>query len=541
MNRREFLRLTGIGMGTLVVPVFGRPVPLFGAVTPVPGASRRQLADIALNAARSKGASYADARIGRYRNQFVITREQRVENLVNTESYGVGVRVVADDTWGFAATSEVTRDGVARAAERAVAIAKANARLQQEPVRLAPAESWGQVSWKTPIRKNAFDVPIGEKVELLLQVNAKAMEAGAKFVNSMLFQVNEQKYFASTEGTYVDQDVHRLWPTFTATGIDPESGRFQTRNALSAPTGMGWEYLDGDPGSKYTGVTTNYGLSYDMLEDAANAGREVKEKLAAKPVEPGTYDLVLDPSHLWLTIHESVGHPLELDRVLGYEANYAGTSFATLDKWRSKSFNFGSEIVDFVADRLQTGSLAAAGWDDEGVRTKRWHLVKDGILVDYQKIRDQAHILGQEESDGCCHADSWGSVQFQRMPNVSLEAGRDPLSVEEMIGGVEKGIYIMGRGSYSIDQQRYNFQFGGQLFYEIRDGKITGMLRDVAYQSNTQQFWNACVAICDDRDYRLGGSFFDGKGQPGQVSPVSHGCATSRFNGVTVINTERSV
>lgn len=305
MNRREFLRLTGIGMGTLVVPVFGRPVPLFGAVTPVPGASRRQLADIALNAARSKGASYADARIGRYRNQFVITREQRVENLVNTESYGVGVRVVADDTWGFAATSEVTRDGVARAAERAVAIAKANARLQQEPVRLAPAESWGQVSWKTPIRKNAFDVPIGEKVELLLQVNAKAMEAGAKFVNSMLFQVNEQKYFASTEGTYVDQDVHRLWPTFTATGIDPESGRFQTRNALSAPTGMGWEYLDGDPGSKYTGVTTNYGLSYDMLEDAANAGREVKEKLAAKPVEPGTYDLVLDPSHLWLTIHES--------------------------------------------------------------------------------------------------------------------------------------------------------------------------------------------------------------------------------------------
>jgi len=225
--------------------------------------------------------------------------------------------------------------------------------------------------------------------------------------------------------------------------------------------------------------------------------------------------------------------------VLGYEANYAGTSFATLDKWRAGDFRYGSPIVNFVADRTEPGSLAAVGWDDEGVPAKRWHLVKDGVLVNYQATRDQVGILGQREGQGVSYADSWDSVQFQRMPNVSLEPGPAERSLDQLIGGVDRGIYILGRGSYSIDQQRYNFQFGGQLFYEISGGRVTGMLRDVAYQSNTQEFWNACSAICDRRDWRLNGSFFDGKGQPGQVNAVSHGCATSRFDGVNVINTGR--
>jgi TldD protein len=278
-----------------------------------------------------------------------------------------------------------------------------------------------------------------------------------------------------------------------------------------------------------------------MLEDAMMAAGQVKEKLAAKSVEAGQYDLVLDPSHLWLTIHESVGHPLELDRVLGYEANYAGTSFATLDKWEAGDFKYGSDLVNLVADKTQPGSLGACGFDDEGVATKKWDLVRNGVLVNYQAIRDQVHIIGQDESHGCCYADNWSSVQFQRMPNVSLEAGSAQVSVEDLIGGVEDGIYIVGDGSYSIDQQRYNFQFGGQLFYEIKNGEITGMLRDVAYQSNTQEFWNSCSQLCDGRDYRLGGSFFDGKGQPGQISSVSHGCSTSRFDGVNVINTARKL
>jgi TldD protein len=290
-----------------------------------------------------------------------------------------------------------------------------------------------------------------------------------------------------------------------------------------------------------TGITTRYNKGYDMLEDAIAAAKQSKEKLTCKSVEAGKYDLVLDPSHLWLTIHESVGHPLELDRVLGYEANFAGTSFATLDKWQGKNFKYGSPQVTLFADKLQEGSLGAVGWDDEGVKTKRWDLVKDGVLVNYQAIRDQAHIINEPESHGCCYADSWSNVQFQRMPNVSLAAGKTPLSVADMIKDVKRGIYIIGDGSFSIDQQRYNFQFGGQLFYEIKDGQIAGMLKDVAYQSNTQEFWNSCVKVCDEKDYRLGGSFFDGKGQPSQSSAVSHGSATARFNGVNVINTARKI
>lgn len=541
MKRRDFMRLSGVGMGAMMIPLLGSPTSLFGAITPVPNGDRKKLADIALNAARSKGATYADVRIGRYLNQFIITREEKVQNIVNTESYGVGIRVLANGTWGFAATSEVTADKIAKAAEQAVAIAKANAILQTEPVQLAPEKGHGEVTWKTPIEKNAFDIPISEKVDLLMAANAAALKNGANFINTFLFLVNEQKYFASTDGSYIDQDIHRIWPNFTVTAINPEKGKFQTRDAFSAPMGMGWEYLSGNAANKMTGVTTRYGKSYDLIEDAAAAAQQARAKHTAKAVEPGKYDLVLDPSHLWLTIHESVGHPLELDRVLGYEANYAGTSFATLDKWKTKSFNYGSKFVNLFADKVQPGSLGAVGYDDEGVQCKRWDLVKEGVLVNYQAIRDQVHMLGEKESHGCCYADNWSSVQFQRMPNVSLAAGKTPLSVEEMIKGVEKGIYIIGDGSYSIDQQRYNFQFGGQLFYEIKNGEIAGMLRDVAYQSNTQEFWNSCAQICDERDYRLGGSFFDGKGEPGQISAVSHGCATTRFNGVNVINTERKI
>ena len=254
-----------------------------------------------------------------------------------------------------------------------------------------------------------------------------------------------------------------------------------------------------------------------MLEDIKNAAADVNEKLKAKSVEPGKYDLILDPSHLWLTIHESVAHPTELDRVLGYEANYAGTSFLTLEKLHSKDFHFGSKLVNIVADKLQPGSLGAVGYDDEGVKCKSWDIIKDGVLVNFQAIRDQAHILGLKESQGCCYSQSWRDVQFQRMPNVSLQPGKQKLSVDDMIKNVEKGIYIIGDGSFSIDQQRYNFQFGGQTFYEIKNGKIVGMLNDVAYQANTQEFWNSCAAIADESDYRLGGAFNDGKGQPSQI------------------------
>jgi len=502
---------------------------------------KKQLADIALNAARSKGASYADVRIGRYLNQFIVTKETGVQSISNTESYGMGIRVLANGAWGFAAIDSLTNDSIAKAAVLAVSIAKANAKLMDKPVQLAPQKGFGEVSWNTPIEKNAFAVPVKEKVDLLLASNNEALKAGATYVNNSLFQVNEQKYFASTEGSYIDQDIHRIWPTFTLTRVDSKTGKFVTRNSLSAPVGMGYEYLSPKESEKIKGIVTGYRSRYDMLEDCREGAAQAAQKLQAKAVEPGKYDLVLDPTNLFLTIHESVGHPTELDRVLGYEANYAGTSFLTLDKWESKKFNFGSKLVNFTADKTQHGSLGAVGYDDEGVQCAQWDIIKDGILVNYQTIRDQAAILGLKASQGCCYADNWKSVQFQRMPNVSLQPGNAPLAVKDMIKNIEKGLYMFGRNSYSIDQQRYNFQFSSQLCYEIKNGEITGMVKDAAYQSNTQEFWNACSAICDKNDYRLNGSFFDGKGQPGQVSAVSHGCSTTRFNGINIINTAKKI
>ena len=294
------------------IPVQGHAVPPESFLSSgMDVALKKRLADAALNTAKSKGASYADVRIGRYLNQFVITRENRVQNIVNTESYGVGIRVIVNGCWGFAAIGDTQSEAdIAKAADKAVAIAKANARLVKEPVQLAPQKGFGEVSWKAPITKNAFEVPIKEKVDLLLSVNDAAMKNGANFVNSVLFMVNEQKYFASTDGSYIDQDVHRIWPNFTVTAVDPASGKFQTRNSLSAPVGMSYEYLQTNPSDKVDGVTTRYKMGYDMLEDVVAAAKQAKQKITAKSVEAGKYDLVLDPSHLWLTIHESVGHPL---------------------------------------------------------------------------------------------------------------------------------------------------------------------------------------------------------------------------------------
>ncbi len=543
MLRRDFLSLSGMGVGMALLPPFARVVAAEALVDgAIPVQVKKRLADAALNAATGAGATYCDVRVGRYLRQFVITRDAHVENVVNTESVGVGIRVIAGGAWGFAATNDLTADGVATAARQATQIAKANAKNQTDPVQLAPTPGVGEVSWRAPIRVSAMSVPVKDKADLLLDVNGAALANGASFVNSVIFSVNEQKYFASTDGSYIDQDVHRIWPLLRVTVVDKATGKFRTRSELSAPMGLGYEYLDGNKADQTVlenGVVV-FGKSYDMKSDAIAAAKQTAQKLKAPSVKPGKYDLVLDPSHTWLTIHELIGHPTELDRVLGYEANYAGTSFATLDK-RRDHFRYGSDHVTIVADKLQPGSLGAVGYDDEGVKTKRWDLIKDGILVDYQAIRDQAHILGKTASDGCCYADSWSSVQFQRMANVSLQPGKARLSVPDMIKNVENGIYIIGDGSFSIDQQRYNAQFGGQLFYEIKNGKVGPMIEDVAYQIRTPEFWNACVGVCDERDYRLGGSFFDGKGQPAQVSAVSHGSSTARFNGINVISTARSL
>jgi len=528
----------------MVVPsaLMGKHVPLGQLLdNPLEAPQKKILANIALNTANGLGATYADVRIGRYLTQIINTSENNVDNIVNTESYGCGVRVLVDGAWGFAATNEVAENAILEATRQAVALAQMNSKYQKEPVQLAPAHPCGEVSWKAPIKKHVLEVPMSEKVGLLLQANGLAMANGANYISSGLYAVNEQKYFASTEGSYIDQDIHRVWPTFVVTAISPDNDSFKCRKALSSPMGMGWEYLVPKETEKIVmpaGITS-YRYAYDILEDAKAAAQQARELLGAPPVAPGKYDLVLEPSHLGHAINETIGRSLELDRVLGYEADCAGTSFATLDKWQSNRYKIGSEIVSFVADKTQSYSLGQVAYDDEGTKTAEWDLVKDGILVNYQATRDHYPILGEEGPYGCNYADNWGSVQMEHMPNISLRPGKDKYSALDMVRDVEKGIFVVGGGFFSADQLSYNFQFGGALCYEIRNGNVIGVVADMAYQSNTPEFWNSCAKICDKSDYRLFGSLYGKKGQPPQFNAVSHGCPTARFNEINVVNTER--
>jgi TldD protein len=484
-----------------------------------PSSELRDLADAALAAAKKAGATYADIRINRYRNQFIFTRDRTVQNIVNTEDYGFGVRVIVDGTWGFASSSLVTKQEIARVAIQAAEIARANRKVNAEPVRLAPVDSY-ETAWNTPVKKNPFDMPLQPKLDLLLHIHEEALKVqGASFVSASMQFVNEQKYFASTEGSHIEQSLIRSYPRFSITAVDRASGKFYSRNSLTAPMGTGYEYVE----------------SYPLLEEARVAAEEAVAMHKAKPAVAGQKTLILHPTNLWLTIHESVGHPTELDRALGYEANYAGTSFLTTDKLGK--FQFGSPLVTILGDKTQKDAMATCGYDDDGVKTSEFAIIKDGVFVDYQTTRDQAHLIGQKASHGCSYADNWSSIPFQRMPNVSLQPGDKDMSEKDIISATDDGVLVKGDGSYSIDHQRYNFQFSGQTFWEVKNCRITTQLRDLAYQSNTPEFWKSCDIVGGRSTYILGGAFNDGKGQPGQSNAVSHGCPVARFARVNVLNT----
>ena len=521
MQRRTFLK--GSAAGGLLIACGGK------SITPKPPSvtfsdpTLVELADLALDTARGAGATYADVRIADYRSQRISTREARVMSIDDGEDRGFGVRVIAAGTWGFAASSTVSRDEIVKVAKRAVALAKANSVLQREPVRLAPVKAYQDV-WSTPIETDPFDVPLDDKVALLLGINAAALAVpGVSFCSSSMDFVREHKFFASTEGSYLEQTLHRCNPAFNVTSVDDKLGSFQTRASLTDPQGKGYEYV----------------ATYPWLDDARQAGEDAVAKHSARQIEPGVRDLILHPTHLWLTIHESIGHPTELDRAIGMEANFAGTSFLTPDLLGT--FRVGSDLVHFHGEKTHPGSLATCGYDDDGVQTMEWPIIDKGIFVDYQTTRDQAHLIGRDASHGTAYAQSWGDVAFQRMPNVNLLPGTKPLSLADLIADTEDAILITGRSSYSIDHQRYNFQFSGQTFHEIKNGKVAGMLNDVAYQARTPDFWQACDAICDESEYYVGGSFYDGKGEPGQSNAVSHGCSPARFRKINVLNTKRSV
>jgi TldD protein len=515
-GRRDFLRTATAAAGAATLAPWALEAE--AAQSAAIDSLRPRLADQALAAARRLGASYADIRINRYRFESVNTREQQVQNVARNQDFGFGVRVLVNGAWGFAASPIVTADQVTRVTRTAVEIARANAVYQRRAITLAPA-SKAIATWKSAFQTDPFDVPIDDKIQFLLQLNAAAMKVpGVSFVNSSMLWVNEQRFLGTSDGSRIEQYIIRGLPGFSVTAVNRENGDFQSRRSLNGPQAIGYEYMDAR-----------------WMEEAGRAAEEAVMKLKARPVEPGRYDLVLHPSHLWLTIHESIGHSTELDRALLWEANYAGTSFLTPDKLGK--LRIGSPIVNFFADRDQAHALATVGYDDEGVPGQRWYLVKDGIFVDWQTTRDLAGLIGRNSSYGCLHAQSWDSVPFPRMPNVSPDAAKEDVSLENLIAGVDRGILVYGDGSYSIDQQRYNFQFGGQTFWEINQGKVAGMLRDVAYQSRTTDFWSACDGLGDQSTYLLGGAFNDGKGEPGQVSTVSHGCPVARFRQVNVLNT----
>ena len=536
-DRRDFLKATGaaaVGLAIASRPARAHAAPAHEHLDRFrSGASKELLLD-AINAAKMAGASYADCRIARFQQNFVVTREQQIINVVDTDTLGAGVRALVDGCWGFAATRTLTREGVTSAAREAVAIAKANRVARDRAVMLAPTPAYPNATWKSAYTTDPFEVPLEQKVDLLLKANAEAMKVpGVKFVNSVLFFVKQERQFASTEGSVIDQTLIRSWPLFTATAVAPDFSDFQSRAANEiAPMGRGFEYV----------------LQSDLAGRARKWGEEAAEKLKAKPVEVGKYDLVLAPSNLWLTIHESIGHPTELDRAMGYEANYAGTSFIAPPEEKLGKLQYGKPLMNIQGDRSQEGALATIGYDDDGVKPDEFLIVKNGIFNDYQTTREQAPWLsswyasqGQPmRSHGCSYADSWGSVAFQRMPNVSLLPAADNTSWNDLIAGVDNGIAIVGDGSFSIDQQRYNAQFGGQTYYEIKGGKLGGMLKDVAYQIRTPDFWNSMDAIGGRATYELGGSFFDGKGQPSQSNAVSHGSPPARFRQVNVINTGRT-
>jgi TldD protein len=528
MNRRGFLACAAAASaGLSLVPGVAHAARL-----PLDDPEFRELALRALDAARRAGASYADVRINRNRTQSVGTREQRITGFQDGETFGFGVRVLAAGAWGFAASRELTLDETERVARQAVAQARANAVLQKRPVELAPAEVVRDGRWRSPIETDPFEVPVEEKVALLLAANQAALGAGARFVTSSLFFVREEKTFASSEGSFITQTVYRSLPQMNVTAVS--GGDFQSRLSTPVqPMGLGYEHV----------------RHANLVENAARWAQDAVQKLSAKPVQPGRYDLVLLPSHLFLTIHESIAHPTELDRILGYEANYAGTSFISPIERYLGTFRYGPPIFNIQAERSARGSLATVGWDDEGVRPDEYLIVKDGILNDLQTTREQAPLLADwyrrqgrpVRSHGNSYAESWDVVQFQRMPNVNLmpHPERD-VTLDELLADVKDGILIEGRGSYSIDQQRYNAQFGGQVFHEVKNGRVTGMLKDVAYQMRTPEFWNSLDLLGGRSAYFVGGSFNDGKGQPSQSNAVSHGCPPARFRQVNVINTGRT-
>ena len=481
-----------------------------------------KLASVALQRAQDFNAEHADFRIERIAHQRLVLRDAKLVDSSIGDDIGFAVRVIIDGCWGFASGVALTTDEVVRVTEQAVRVALVAKPITTERIELAAEPVHKDTTWISAYDIDPFEVSTSDKAELLAQWSHELLVAPVvDHVSAVAHQVRENKFYADSHGTSTTQQRVRINPQLEVFGADHERGLLDGMRTIAPPVGRGWEYLtDG---------------RYDWTTELAQLPDQLAEKLAAPSVDAGRYDLVIDPSNLWLTIHESIGHATELDRALGYEANYAGTSFATLDKLGT--LQYGSRHLNITGDRTAEHGLSTIGYDDDGVATQRWDIVKDGILVGYQTDRRMAAMMGWDRSTGCAFADSPGHVPIQRMANVSLAPSPDEVSTDDLVSQVDRGILIVGDKSWSIDMQRFNFQFTGQRFYAIENGAVTHPLRDVAYQATTTDFWGSMDAVGGADTWVLGGAFNCGKAQPGQVAPVSHGCPSALFRDISVLNT----
>ena len=476
----------------------------------------KSLAENAVDTAVRSGASYADIRIVETKKENILLRNGKIAETDLSEDLGFGMRVLVDGAWGFASSAKLDPEEIQRVVSLAVSVAEASSMLKKEDVRLAPEPVHRDI-WITPYLIDPFSVPISEKLALLSAVDEELRKSPEIVVStaSMSFQKKRQ-WMATSEGTFIDQTLMRSGAGFSATAV--KDGDVQVR---SYPSSFGGQYMS----CGYELV-----LALKLLENASQIREEAVALLSADTCPSGKKDLILDSSQLALQIHESVGHPTELDRVLGMEANFAGTSFATLDKFND--FEYGSPIVNLICDNTVPGGLATTGYDDDGVRSQRWPIVSEGRFVGYQYNRELAHKINAERSVGSSRAQGWSHIPIVRNSNLSLMPGDK--TFDELISGVDEGIYMTVNRSWSIDQRRLNFQFSCEIGWEIKGGKLGRMLKNPNYQGITYEFWRSCEAIANSDYWVLWGVPNCGKGQPMQVVGMSHGASPALFRNITV-------
>jgi TldD protein len=487
----------------------------------------REIADWALNVATQRGASYADARTVAQRSRALTTKNGKVGSASDAESLGFSVRVIANGAWGFAASEDLSRAGVEATAARAIEIARASAQVKRQDVQLAP-EKPVTAEWTTPHKVDPFSISVEQNIDLLLKIDSELRAvAGITLAESNLNFNREEQWLVSSEGA----DIHQT--------------KYSTGAGYAAYAFAGSEIQKRSYPNSYGGQWQNKG--YELIEElklVENARRIAEEAVAlhqADQCPEGTLDIILDSSQLGLQIHESVGHPIELDRVLGMEANFAGTSFLTLDKLRN--LRYGSEMVNVVADARQEHGpgLGTFAFDDEGVPARCTPIITNGLFTGYLSSRETAHTIGENHSGGTLRAEGWNRLPMIRMTNISLLPGTKPLSVEQLIASTVHGILMQTNRSWSIDDKRYNFQFGCEIGWEIRHGKRARMLKNPSYSGITTEFWNSLDAICSRDEWTLWGTPNCGKGQPQQVMGTGHGAAPSRFRKIKVGSAYRSM